>query len=78
MATISVHQTLGNPARVGTTNKNCIYQMMIIVNALSTAMNALTSKMDTDFADVTNASVDYASTIGTMDTLDFLETGAPS
>lgn len=40
-------------------------------NALATALDALLAKMDTDFADVANASTDYQSTIndGTWNTV---------
>lgn len=43
------------------------------INTLKTKMAALTAKMDADFADVTNASTDYASSITNGITLTLVE-----
>lgn len=45
--------------------------MLRKIDELTAAMKALTAKMDADFADVTNASVDYAAS--TTDSLADLE-----
>lgn len=52
--------------------------LVAIVNELSVAVNALTAKLDADFANVTNADTDYAVTIGTMDTIAYSNGDTPS
>lgn len=55
-------------------NRSTVYILAELVNNLSAAVNALTAKLDAD-AGVTD--VNYASTIGTQDTVSFRSTGAP-
>lgn len=66
------------PSATNALNGSLLGELVAIVNELSTAVNALTAKMDTDFADVTNASTDYASSVGTMDTLAYRGGGTPT
>lgn len=74
MAVVKVEPSVHNAGD----NQGLIAQLVKMVNAQATAINALTAKMDADFADVTNASVDYESTIGTLDTLAYRGGGTPS
>ena len=69
--------------------KSVIWSMMAMLNQaqadlddLHVAFLALTAKMDADFSDVTNASVDYAASVDpsaqSMDTITTRELGAPT
>lgn len=69
MAEVSVPQSAANAAP-----GSALYELAVLVNAQAAAINALLAKLDLD-AGVTDA--DYASEIGTMDTLTFSGT-APS
>lgn len=68
--------------------KSLLWEVMAMLNqsqadlaALHVSFLALTAKMDADFADVTNASIDYASSVDpaaqTMDTITTRELGVP-
>ena len=63
MAEVDVVQSSANVQR-----DSLIYELTKLVNAQAAALNALTAKLDAD-AGVTD--VNYASTIGEMDTLTF-------
>lgn len=76
-------------ANITKSPKSVIWSLMAIANqqqadlaAHRAAIVALTAKMDADFADVTNASVDYASSIDpvadTSDTITTRELGSPT
>jgi len=58
-------------------NDSALWVLAELVNQLATAVNALTAKIDADAGD-TGGDNDYASTIGTMDTFAFRESGTPS
>lgn len=70
MAVRTVNASLANVS-----DGSFAFQLAGIVNDLATAMNALTAKLDAD-AGVTDAN--YASTIGTIDTLTTKENGTPT
>ena len=51
------------PAQNGVELQKVLTAMQADIAALRTAFVALTAKMDSDFANVTNASVDYATSV---------------
>lgn len=72
MAQVSVNPTAINAA---SNSSNLVAQLVKMVNAQAAAINALTAKLDLD-AGVTDD--DYATTVGTMDTLVYSVGTTPS
>lgn len=72
MAVKTVTLSVNNAAPDST---NLIWTLLVIVNELSTALNALTAKLDED-AGITDTN--YAATIGAMDTITTIEKGDPA
>lgn len=70
MAQVKVSQTATSVGK-----DSLLWELVVVVNALATAVNALTAKLD---ADTGVADANYASTIGTQNTLTFREGGTPS
>lgn len=73
MAVVKVEPSVHNAGD----NQGLIAQLVKMVNAQATAINALTAKIDADAGD-TGGDSDYASTIGTLDTLAYRGGGTPS
>lgn len=63
------------PSATSAADGSLVGELVAIVNSLSTKINALTAKLDLD-AGVTD--VNYASTIGTADTLSYRGINTPS
>lgn len=73
MAVVKVEPSVHNAGD----NQGLIAQLVKMVNAQATAINALTAKIDADAGD-TGGDNDYASTIGELDTLAYRGGGTPS
>lgn len=62
--TVSIKQHFSHaPTQEAIEFKRVMTAVLADSTALRTAITTLTAKMDADFADVTNASVDYASSV---------------
>lgn len=72
--TKSVSASSAGPAVPGA----LVYELAASLNDLIDKLETHLAKMDTDFADVTNASVDYQSSFGSAQKVSLRETGEPN
>ncbi len=63
MATSIKKQYTYSPSQEQIENRHILTDVLADLTVLRTAITTLTAKMDADFADVTNASVDYAASV---------------
>ena len=62
--TVSIKQHFSHaPTQEAIEFKRVMSAVLADMTAMRTAITTLTAKMDADFADVTNASVDYAASV---------------
>ena len=63
MATSISKQYTYSPVQEQIENRRILTDVLADLTKLHSAVTTLTAKMDADFADVTNASVDYAASV---------------